>query len=171
MFSRFDPFQAAWLLDCPQAQRRASVGLDAFRRLARLAGPRTPPVWRVRYRCVLCAEQHEALMSGTELDLDPVYALAGAHLDLCSGQLDWQAGPPQWWSERLAAGHWPVNLWCGRERRAVGGWPSLLVALEPDHEPHPHLLLAHYRCPCCERPETLQLSTRQLSLAALPPTT
>lgn len=163
--ARYDSLLRGWRLSCPE-QGSATVTLLQFRRIDPLAGSRRPPAYRVVYRCPVCAGQHQSLLAGPDLDLAPLFDPLPPYVDLQSTRPDWDASlVAELWSSSLRRGTWPLNLWCAQRGRQVGGWPSLLRALEPDDEQAPQRLLVHYRCPCCASDQCQHMRAQQLTLA------
>lgn len=163
--SWYDALHAAWRLRCPRTAQTPLVDLSQFRRVDRLLGATSPPAYQVAYRCPACAQQHLALLTEAQLDVHPVCDPMPAYHDLQLGRSDWNAGGLSvMWAQSVRRRRWPLQLRCLQHERSVGGWPSLLRALEPDVEHTPRQLLVHFLCPACDRPETQQMSVQQLTL-------
>jgi len=162
----FDPITAKWQLRCPQNPGgMVAVGLTAFRRLQQLAGPQRPPVYQVVYWCDQCNEQHTAMLTADQLDLEVVACPTPVYWNLMSGKMDWHGQEISYmWSQSIARGRWPINLWCNHQQQWAGGWPSLLKALEPDHPSRAKQFLVHYNCPACQKLEANQMSAACLNL-------
>lgn len=163
--SSFDVLGGAWRLRCPQTRVAPLVGLTSFRSVQRLAGPVSPAAYQVRYACPLCDCDHDALLTEQQLDVAPVCEPMACHYDLMTGRMDWDGGVlAGMWAQSLRRRRWPLTLHCFTAGRAVGGWPSLLRALEPDRPSAPTSMLVTYRCPSCERTEALAMTASQLAL-------
>lgn len=164
----FDVMVGGWDATCQASGARDVMSLSAFRRVDRLAGPGSPPAYVIRYRCG-CGDEHQVLMSGTELDWWPVTTPFPPHYDLMTGRTDWasEGGPGLWWRS-MCRGNWPLTFGCHHHPHPVPGWPSCLRALEPDREPLARSLLVHYTCPLCERPGSQVMEAGRLSLVPRP---
>lgn len=164
---RYDIVSGGWRSVCPQSAIREPVLLSQFRRVGRLDGPGRPPVYQIAYRCVQCDDSHRMLLTGTELDLQPVTDPLPPFFNVMTGRLDIAAeflGGP--WAEAMRRGHWPLFLRCPRHREPVRGWPSCLRALEPEvSSGAPRSFLVHFECPRCTQPETQIMTQQQLTLA------
>ena len=164
----FHPLTAQWQLACPNNPDRVGVGLAAFRRLERLEGASRPTAYRVEYECPLCQDAHYALLTGEQLDLEPLHGMSASFLNLHSGQMDWPVEFfGQLWAKSIQQGHWPLRLCCRKQGKWFGGWPSLLQHLEPDGHATPKQLLVQYHCPLCERTDFRQMKVDELQLRAL----
>lgn len=164
----FDPLTSKWQLRCPESPVRIGVGLASFRRVERLEGSSRPSAYRVDYHCPLCCDQHHVMLTGDQLDLEPLGSMPSSFLDLKTGKMDWPVEMViQLWANSIQKGHWPLHLPCRHQNKWFGGWPSLLQRLEPDHPHNPRQIMVYYHCPLCERAEFRQMSVLELQLRAI----
>lgn len=155
----WDPLQSAWRLRCPEQENPPTVRLHDFRQIERLAGAVSPAVYRIRFDCD-CGERHTALLTASELDLDPVTTPLPCHHDLLLGRTAWAADElERRWQDAIVRGTWPLRVRCPRNHAAQMAWPSLLRAIEPLSGER---AVIHYECPCCHRLAVEQWATRSL---------
>jgi hypothetical protein len=161
----WDVLQACWRLRCPDRDTQVAIGLADFRRLQRLAGAQTPPVYRVDFQCS-CGSQHAALMTETELDWDPVRLPLPPAYDFVRGAQAWAADElEQRWTIALRRGRWPLLLPCPHEPNVPFGWPSLLRAIEPNAD---DAAWVSYTCSICGGANARVFPLRALQFAAPP---
>ena len=163
----FDPLTSRWQLNCPESPTRVGVGLHSFRSLQRLGGSSRPSAYKVEYHCPMCCEIHHAMLTGDQLDWEPLHSMPSSFLDLKTGKMDWPVElVGHLWAKSIQKGHWPLNLQCRHQDQWFGGWPSLLRRLEPDHPDRPKQIMVTYQCLLCEQNDFRQMSISELQLKA-----
>jgi hypothetical protein len=127
----YDALAAAYRFRCAAGEtgRVVSVRLSQFRRVERLEGPAHPPVFRVRWACSGCGEEHVGLVTQDELDVEPLEPRTPVGFwNPMTGRVDGDLSRElaESAAERLRRGVWPLTFWCSAEARMRPGYPSTL---------------------------------------------
>jgi hypothetical protein len=127
----YDPLAAAYRFRCVAGATGpvVSVRLSQFRRVERLVGPAHPPVFRVRWACRACGDEHDGLVTQDTLDVEPLEPRSRTTFwDPLTGRIagDLARELAEAAAARLRRGVWPLSFWCSAERRLRPGYPSTL---------------------------------------------
>ena len=127
----YDVLRALYTFACP-AREHTSIPLSSFREVERLPGAAHPAVFRVRFACA-CGDEHDGLVAHDDLDWAPLgvgeertfHNLMTAQRQRVGEELGDLA------SRQIAAGSWPLVLFCYPEGRPRPAFPSLFRLLAP----------------------------------------
>src|SRR4030095_6867570 len=125
----YDVLRALYTFACP-AHEHTSIPLSSFREVERLPGAAHPAVFRVRFACA-CGDEHDGLVAHDDLDWAPLGAgeertfhnLMTARRQRVGEEIGDLA------SRQIAAGSWPLVLFCYPEGRPRPAFPSLFRLL------------------------------------------
>jgi hypothetical protein len=150
----YDALTGYYTFHCP-SRGAVRVRLSGFRLFEHLAGTRAPAVFKVTFACG-CGEEHDGLVTHTELDWEPLggadarfYDLMTARLRAASDELLDLA------SRMIRSGRWPWSFFCFPEGRPRPTFPSTFRLLSPGQE----AVGLAVRCPDCGR-TSVNLVTR-----------
>jgi len=142
----YDGLTGRYRFPCP-ARGDVGVPLSSFRRIERLPGATRPAVYRVTFGCE-CGEEHEGLVTHTELDWEPLTAAESEFFNVMTRRLESVAGDLL---DRAAglirAGCWPWSFVCYPEDRVRPTFPSAFRLLAPGADG----VGVAIRCPSCLR--------------------
>jgi hypothetical protein len=142
----FDPLTGRYAFSCP-AQGEAHVPLSAFHTIEELPGAAHPAVFRVRFECG-CGEEHDGLLTHSDLDWAPLGLAAGEFLNLMTARLESVAAEfGELAALKIRAGEWPWSFFCYPEERPRPVFPSSFTLLAATDD----TVGLAVRCPSCRR--------------------
>jgi hypothetical protein len=123
------------------------VPLSSFRAIDRLAGPSHPAVYRITFACE-CGEEHDGLVTHSELDWEPLGATETSFFNVMTSRLESAASELLDHASRLIrAGVWPWSFFCYPEGQVRPAFPSAFRLLAPGEGG----VGVAVRCPSCSR--------------------
>ena len=156
----YNPLTSRYTFACP-CHGESRVSLSAFRTLERLEGTAHPVVYRIRFACPNCCDEHDGLVTHDELDWAPLGLEGGVFLNLMTAKLEPVAAElGELAAAHIKAGEWPWSFFCYPEERPRPVFPSSFFLLTPGDG----TLGLAVRCPACQRTSVNLVSQEHVDL-------
>ena len=156
----YDPLTSRYTFACP-CHGESRVSLSAFRTIERLEGAAHPVVYRIRFACPSCCDEHDGLVTHDELDWAPLGLESGVFLNLMTAKLEPVATElGELAAAHIKAGEWPWSFFCYPEERPRPVFPSSFFLLTPGDG----TVGLAVRCPACQRTSVNLVSQEHVDL-------
>ena len=141
----YDPLTSTYSLASPHG-RHERVALSGFRAVESLPGAVHPALYRVSFACS-CGDEHDALLTQTDLDWAPLGTEAGGvFFNLVTRRPDSLAAElGELAVTHIRVGEWPWSFYCFLEAKSRPVTPSAFAAIAPSEGSYGVAV----RCPVC----------------------